>query len=132
MSEGEARRRPDWRAWFAPRGRRTGMWAFVLNRITGLLLLAYVFVHLAVLSVLFQGPAGYDRLVRWMSSWPFLLFDVALVAVLLVHGLNGVRLVFVGLGAGSHRQREWFWAAMAAAAAVFAYTTYLILAPAWR
>jgi succinate dehydrogenase/fumarate reductase cytochrome b subunit len=43
-----------WR-WLDPRGRHLGTWAFVANRLTGLGLVAYLYLHLAILSTLLRG-----------------------------------------------------------------------------
>lgn len=87
------------------RGRRSGGWAFVVNRLTGLALVAYLYVHLVVLSLLAVGPSAYDRFVDLVRSPLFLAFDVGLVAGLALHGLNGVRSALVGSGLVVARQR---------------------------
>ena len=47
-------RRPRPARWFKPAKRGLGMWAFVLNRITGLGLVLYLILHLFVLSTLLR------------------------------------------------------------------------------
>ena len=48
--------------WFDPRGRRLGGLAFILNRLTGLGLVAYLYLHLVILSMLVRGPDAWDEL----------------------------------------------------------------------
>ena len=84
--------------WLDPRGRHLGTWAFVLNRLTGLGLVAYLYLHLIVLSTLLRGPAAWDGLVAVFRHPVFLAFDVLLVLGLAVHGLNGLRVALVGSG----------------------------------
>jgi succinate dehydrogenase / fumarate reductase cytochrome b subunit len=86
-------------------GRGTGVWAYVANRVTGLVLVGYLYVHLAVLSLLARGPASYDRFVDVMRSPLFLALDLVLIAAWLLHALNGLRLTIVGLGFGVRAQR---------------------------
>lgn len=112
--------------WFDVRRRGPGTWAYVLNRITGLLLVAYLYVHLAVLSLLARGPDAYDRFVDVMRSPLFLLLDVGLIAGLLFHGLNGLRLTVVGLGVGVRAQRALLGAATVVGAAVLVVATMLL------
>ena len=50
-----ARPRSALSAWFDVRHRRPGSWAFALNRLTGVGLTLYLFVHLWVLRMLTQG-----------------------------------------------------------------------------
>ena len=100
--------------WFDVRHRGPETWAYALNRITGLILVAYLYVHLAVLSLLVAGPTSYDRFVDVMRSPLFLALDLVLIAGWLVHALNGLRLVVVGLGYGVRTQRTLLIAAAAA------------------
>lgn len=114
-------------AWFDPRGRRLGMWAFSLNRITALLLTLYLAVHIAVISALYLGEVVWDELMSLFRTPGFLIFDVLLVLVLLYHGLNGVRLVLLALNVGVGRQKALFWGLMAVGAAVLLYFTARVL-----
>jgi succinate dehydrogenase / fumarate reductase cytochrome b subunit len=91
--------------WLDVRHRGTGVWAYVANRVTGLVLVGYLYVHLAVLSLLARGPASYDRFVDVMRSPLFLALDLVLIAAWLLHALNGLRLTIVGLGFGVRAQR---------------------------
>jgi succinate dehydrogenase / fumarate reductase cytochrome b subunit len=73
--------------------------------VTGLVLVGYLYVHLAVLSLLARGPGTYDRFVDVMRSPLFLALDLVLIAAWLLHALNGLRLTIVGLGFGVRAQR---------------------------
>jgi succinate dehydrogenase / fumarate reductase cytochrome b subunit len=101
--------------WFNLRRRGLGSLAFVLNRLTGLGLVVYLFVHLLVLSLLAQGPSAWDEFVRLARSPLFLLLDVVLFAGIFIHGLNGIRVTLVGLGIGVARQKIVFVGLMTAA-----------------
>ena len=93
---GRTRRRLS--RWLDPRGRRLGTWAFVANRLTGLGLVAYLYLHLVILSTLLRGPAAWDSLVELFRNPVFMAFDVLLVAGLAFHGFNGLRVALVGSG----------------------------------
>jgi succinate dehydrogenase/fumarate reductase cytochrome b subunit len=82
-------------SWVDLRGRRLGGWAFVINRVTGL-------------GVLAGGPSMWDQFVSIAGSPVFLLLDVVLLFGLLAHGLNGIRVALVGLGIVIDRQRALF------------------------
>jgi len=93
-------------AWVDVRGRRLGGWAFILNRVTGLGVLFYLYLHLVILSQLAIGPSAWDSLLKnWFLNPVFLVMDVVLLAGLLIHGLNGIRLTLVGFGLVVDRQR---------------------------
>ena len=114
---GPARRRGI-AGWFDPRGRRLGGWAFALNRLSGLGVLAYLYLHLMVLSTFARGPEAWDGFVAFASNPLVLVMDVVLLAGLLIHGLNGIRVTLVGLGLVANRQKAMFVALMVIAALV--------------
>jgi succinate dehydrogenase / fumarate reductase cytochrome b subunit len=91
--------------WLDVRGRRLGGWAFILNRVTGLGVLFYLYLHLIVLSQLAAGPSSWNALLNWFLNPIFLVLDVVLLAGLLIHGLNGIRLTLVEFGLVVSRQK---------------------------
>lgn len=97
--------------WFDPRGIAPGQLAFVLHRITGLGLVFYLYLHLAVLSLLARGPEAWDRFIDLAKTTPILILDVVLIFGLLFHALNGLRLTLVSLNMGVRRQTALFWGA---------------------
>jgi succinate dehydrogenase / fumarate reductase cytochrome b subunit len=104
--------------WFDPRGRRLGGLAFIVNRLSGLGLVLYLYMHLMILSLLVQGPGAWDTFVDIALSPPVLVFDVVLLVGMLIHGLNGIRVGLVGLGLVASRQKALFIAAMVISAFV--------------
>jgi succinate dehydrogenase / fumarate reductase cytochrome b subunit len=103
-----------------------GVWAFALNRITGVGLVAYLYLHLAVLSLLVGGEDSWDSFVGLAKSDVFLGLDVLLFAGLLIHALNGIRITLVSLGVGVRYQRAMFVGAMAVGAATLVTMAALI------
>lgn len=97
--------------WLDPRGRAVGGRAFALHRLTGLMLVAYLYVHLGVLSMLLLGNSAWSSFLALVTSTGFLCLDVVLIVGLLFHGLNGVRVALVGSGLLVSRQRLLFWTA---------------------
>ncbi|MCL6563201.1 MAG: succinate dehydrogenase, cytochrome b556 subunit [Firmicutes bacterium] len=77
-----------------------GSRVFTFHRITGLLILGYLYLHLALLSsvLLPQGPRDFNAVAQVVERPPFLAGDLLLFALLLYHAVNGLRLVLVDLG----------------------------------
>jgi succinate dehydrogenase / fumarate reductase, cytochrome b subunit len=94
--------------WFDIRQRKVGMWAYALNRITGIGLVVYLYLHLGVLSMLMRGQSAWDAFVALARSPLYLTLDVILIAGILIHGLNGLRLAFTGLGFSVGAQKALF------------------------
>ncbi len=94
--------------WFDLRRRKLGMWAYALNRITGIGLVVYLYLHLGVLSLLSGGPGSWDSFVSLARSPYFLTLDVILLAGVLIHGLNGLRIALTGFNVGVKKQKVLF------------------------
>ena len=107
----------------------TGMWAWLLFRISGLVLVFYLGVHIMVIST-GQWGAFND----WMEAFDapvLVLLDLALVVAVLYHALNGVRVILMDLGIGVHRHKLMFWSAMAVVVicfAIFAWVAFTYIA----
>ncbi len=121
---------PSPSGWFDPRGRALGSWAFAVNRVTGLGLVFYLYLHLGVLSLLLVGESAWGDFLRIATTTVFLLLDVLLLFGLLYHGLNGVRVALVGSGVVPNRQRAMFWAGTVIGTLALAYGALHILGDA--
>lgn len=97
-------------AWFDPRGRALGSWAFAADRMVALGLVFYLYLHLGVLSMLLAGADAWSDFLRLATTSAFLGLDVLLLFGILYHGLNGVRVALVGSGVVPDRHRALFWA----------------------
>jgi succinate dehydrogenase / fumarate reductase cytochrome b subunit len=109
--------------WFDLRWRDVGTWAFILNRLSGIGLTAYLLLHLLVLSTLARGPAAYDSFIALAKSPLFLLGELLVVIGGLYHGLNGLRVAVTSFGFGVSHQKLLFYAVLAgviALSAIFA------------
>jgi succinate dehydrogenase / fumarate reductase, cytochrome b subunit len=106
---------------------RAGMWAWLLQRLSGLALAAYLLPHLIVLASARQGGAAFDRLTTAIQTPIWHVFDIGLLAVFLVHAGNGLRIVIVDTGEENLRQKFWLRVVGAlAAAAMIAGTVSLV------
>jgi succinate dehydrogenase / fumarate reductase cytochrome b subunit len=102
--------------WFDVRRLRIGNVAYILNRVTAIGLVLYLYIHLVVLSMLAQGPKGWDPFIAIARTPLFLSLDVILLAGILIHGLNGIRVGLTGFGVGVRGQKPLFVALMIVAA----------------
>lgn len=110
---------PGAAGWAKIRGRHLGSVAFLTNRVTGLLLIAYLYLHLGVLYLLTQGSGSWASVLHLFKNHYFLALESLLILCILVHGLNGIRLALVGTGIGVRHQKTWFTAVMSASAVLY-------------
>jgi len=93
--------------WLEPRWRDPGWLAFALNRFAGHILVLYLLAHMVVLSRLAAGPEGWNDLLGLFGSTPFLFGDTLLVAAVVFHGLNGLRVAAFTAGWGVRHPNLW-------------------------
>jgi succinate dehydrogenase / fumarate reductase cytochrome b subunit len=106
-------------AQFQARAMRAGTAAWVLQRLSGLFLTAYLITHLIVIGTVVRGEGSFDSMLSKFESTPFLVLDAGLVGVVAFHGLNGLRLILLDFAIGLRFQKALFWAAYVIAVGVF-------------
>lgn len=96
---------------------RVGMWAFALQRITGLLLTVYLIGHIFyALAPAGAGMEAFDqRILPLQVGWWHIL-DIALLLGIAFHALNGIRIIVVELGRNARVQLAWLYGTMVVAA----------------
>jgi succinate dehydrogenase / fumarate reductase cytochrome b subunit len=67
-----------------------GTFSWFLHRISGVLLLIYLFMHLWVLGSAQSGPAAFDARLRMVQSPLFHFLEIGLVFVIFYHMINGL------------------------------------------
>ncbi len=112
------------RAWG---GRTLAGRTFVLQRVTGIALILYMYVHLGVLSLLLFGESSWGDFLSVVTAKSFLVFDVVLLGGVLFHALNGIRVALVGSGYAVRHERTLLWAVIAIGAPALAYVALHVL-----
>lgn len=79
--------------------------AFLLQRITGLILVFYLCLHLTFLSTL-SAEEVYESLIKITTSPEFKPLDYLLFLVGIYHGVNGFRIIIHELGYLHERRKE--------------------------
>ncbi len=108
---------------------QSGQWAQLLHRITGLGVILFLLLHIVDTAVLGWGPGAYNALVAIWHMPIFLLGQVVLLACLLYHAINGIRVVIIDFWDwGSLYQRQLFWATVILFLVLFLPGAYLMIA----
>ncbi|TSE02046.1 succinate dehydrogenase, cytochrome b556 subunit [Skermania sp. ID1734] len=91
-----------------------GMWSWVLHRITGVTVFFFLFVHVLDTALVRVSPETYNDVVATYKNPVVGLMELALVACVLYHGLNGVRVMLVDFWSkGPRYQRLMLWIILA-------------------
>ncbi|MBJ8338480.1 MULTISPECIES: succinate dehydrogenase, cytochrome b556 subunit [Antrihabitans] len=87
-----------------------GMWSWVMHRISGVTLFFFLFVHVLDTALVRVSQDSYNEVVDTYKNPLVGLMELALVALVLYHGLNGVRVMLVDFwGKGPRNQRLMLW-----------------------
>lgn len=74
---------------------REGQWTWLAHRVTGVAIILFLFAHIVDTAVVGWGPDAYDRVVAVYHN-PFVkLLELGLVAAVIYHALNGVRIMII-------------------------------------
>jgi succinate dehydrogenase / fumarate reductase cytochrome b subunit len=106
-----------------PRNMRLGIWAWLLQRISGIALVVFVVAHVVAISqasFALKGPlfSMLDGLRNpfWYVDRSALAIDLLMLGIIAFHGMNGIRIVLfdtgIGVGLRSHKVIFWILIAM--------------------
>ncbi len=109
---------------------QTGMWAWMLHRITGIGVLLFLIVHIVDISLLGFGPTVYNEGIALFGTTVVRVVSLALIGALLYHAFNGIRIMLVDFVPMAVRyQRILFWSAMILTIVCFLPMAYFVIAP---
>ncbi len=98
---------------------KTGFWAWLLMRVSGGLIVVYLFMHLWVLSGLSLGKESFDGAMEILQNPILKLFELGLFGCVLYHALNGIRVCIMDLGYLVEKQRGLFWGVVVVGLVIF-------------
>jgi len=97
-----------------------GMWSWVLHRITGVTIFFFLFVHVLDTAVIRIDPNKYSEIINTYKTPIIGLMEIALVACVLYHALNGLRIILIDFWSkGPKYQRQMLWVILGLFVVVF-------------
>ncbi len=109
---------------------QSGMWSWLLHRITGLGILLFLLVHIVDISLLGFGPTVYNEGIALFGTPIVRLISLALIAAIFYHSFNGIRIIIIDFWPkGAHYQAGMFWAVMILTIICFIPMGYFVIAP---
>ena len=110
----------------------SGMWSWLLHRVTGLGILLFLFIHIVDVSLLGFGPRVYDEGIALFDNVIVRFLSLAIVGAVLLHAFNGVRIMLIDFWSkGVRYQALMFVIALVLTIVGFLPIAYFILAPAF-
>ncbi len=109
---------------------QSGMWSWLLHRVTGLGVLLFLLVHIVDISLLNFGPKVYNEGIALFGTTIVRILSLALIGALLYHAFNGVRIILIDFWPrGAHYQRIMFATVMVLTIVCFLPMAYFVMAP---
>ena len=109
---------------------QSGMWSWLLHRITGLGILLFLFIHIVDISLLGFGPQVYNDGILLFDSVIVRLLSLALIGAVLLHATNGIRIMLIDFWSkGVRYQQVMFIIVLAITIIAFIPTAYIVLLP---
>jgi succinate dehydrogenase / fumarate reductase cytochrome b subunit len=72
-----------------------GQYSWLLHRITGVAIILFLFAHVIDTAVIGWGPNAYNRVVRVYENPVVRLLELGLVAAVLFHSFNGIKIMLI-------------------------------------
>ncbi len=86
------------------------MWSWVLHRISGATIFFFLFVHVLDTALVRVGPQQYNEVIATYKTPIVGLMEFGLVAAVLFHALNGIRVILIDFWwQGTRHQRLMLW-----------------------
>jgi succinate dehydrogenase / fumarate reductase, cytochrome b subunit len=87
-----------------------GMWSWVLHRITGATIFFFLLVHVLDTAMVRVSPQTYNEIIDTYKTPIVGLMEMGLVAAVLYHALNGLRVILIDFWRhGPRYQRLMLW-----------------------
>jgi succinate dehydrogenase / fumarate reductase cytochrome b subunit len=100
-----------------------GFVAFLLHRVTGIGLLVYLGMHIWSIFSL-HDPALFNQ-TMWLYAHPiFKLGEIALFFTILVHALNGIRIILVDFTDAARYHKTLLWVLTTVGSITFLWGAY--------
>jgi succinate dehydrogenase / fumarate reductase cytochrome b subunit len=94
----------------------TGFISFFLRRLTGVALVLYLGLHMWVIGSINNGSEAFNEALAFVQTPLFKLAEIALLAAVVYHAFDGVRLLIVHYLDVTEYRKSLFYAAFAVAA----------------
>ena len=92
--------------------RSTGFWSFVLRRLTGVALVIYLLLHIWVIGGINGGADTFNSRMEFLGKPLFRLAEIGLLAAVIYHGFDGIRLLIVHYFDVTDYRKSLFYAVM--------------------
>lgn len=94
----------------------TGFLSFVLRRFTGVALVLYLLLHIWVIGSSLNSPETFNERLNFLQTDLFKIFEIALLAAVIYHAFDGIRLLLVNWFKVTEKRKSMFYSVMVVSA----------------
>jgi succinate dehydrogenase / fumarate reductase, cytochrome b subunit len=88
----------------------TGMWSWVLHRVTGVAIYFFLLVHILDTALVRLSPQAYNAVIGTYKTPIMNLGETALIMAIVFHAINGLRIIAIDFWSkGPKYQKHMFW-----------------------
>jgi succinate dehydrogenase / fumarate reductase cytochrome b subunit len=103
------------------------MLSWLFHRLSGLALSAYLVVHIYDLRAAQRSAQSFTQALAVFQTPFWKIMDLLLVAAVLYHTLNGIRILLFDVSWALKYQRQLFWVAFVLTVGILAFSTVMVL-----
>jgi succinate dehydrogenase / fumarate reductase cytochrome b subunit len=112
---------------------QSGMWAWLLHRVTGVAILLFLLVHIVDITILGFGPGPYNAALSVFSLPLVRVVSLGLIAAVLYHSFNGVRITLIDFWPQGAKYQRALWAGVLGLTVIgFVGMGYAIMLPIFQ
>lgn len=94
----------------------TGFISFMFRRISGMALVLYLGMHMIAIGTVNAGEQSFDQAMNFLQQPLFKLAEIALLAAVVYHAFDGIRLLIVHYFDVTDYRKSMFYAVIAVSA----------------
>jgi succinate dehydrogenase / fumarate reductase, cytochrome b subunit len=109
---------------------REGQWAFLFHRISGVAIALYLLLHVLDISLVMFGPDGpFDAFLAFYHNWPFRIGLLMVIAGVVYHALNGLRIIVMDFTTWGVRVQRELWYGVLALTTIIGIPVLWVIVP---
>lgn len=88
---------------------KEGQLAYIFHRVSGVAIVFFLFAHIVENFMLLQGPDAYNSTIANFHTWYARIGEFALIAAVVYHALNGIRIIIIDFWQDSTKYQKQMW-----------------------
>lgn len=106
---------------------KAGAISWIFHRLTGIGISVFLGFHIWTQTKMYGGAESFNQVMELYKLPIIKLGELALMAAIIFHALNGVRIVIIDFARGARYHEKLLWGAIAAGTVLFAAGTWVVV-----